>query len=158
MDITPEPELRGVDRIVSFMREHQSGVPSIEEAADAVATYNKHRPRPKDVNGLRKNLRERSNGRFYWHWDPLITDEAPAVHHAEVQKASQTLADLENMPVLLIRGLSSDVVSDESVAAFRDNLPRLQVYDVAGAGHMVAGDKNDAFNDGISKFISQIFD
>ena len=32
--------------------------------------YNPHRPRPKDLSGLTKNLRQRDDGRWYWHWDP----------------------------------------------------------------------------------------
>ena len=38
--------------------------------ADAIAGYNPHRPRPSDLSGLRKNLRQRPDGRWAWHWDP----------------------------------------------------------------------------------------
>lgn len=30
-----------------------------------------------------------------------------------------------------------------------------EVVDVAGAGHMVAGDRNDAFNDAVIRFVSR---
>lgn len=158
VDIVPEPEFKGINRIISFMREHQNGFASLEEAADAVAAYSTDRPCPRDPSGLQKNLRKRSDGRLYWHWDPLITKEKPSVHHEQIQRATQALVDLDDMPVLLVRGLSSDVVSDASVAAFQARLPRLQVIDVAGAGHMVAGDKNDVFNEAIQKFIAQVLE
>jgi pimeloyl-ACP methyl ester carboxylesterase len=61
------------------------------------------------------------------------------------------------MPVLLVRGLSSDVVSDDGVAAFRAIVPRLEVSDVSGAGHMVSGDRNDAFNTGVISFLGRVF-
>ena len=32
-------------------------------------------------------------------------------------------------------------------------MPRLEVADVAGAGHMVAGDRNDAFNAAVLDFL-----
>ena len=46
------------------------GFASLEEAADAIAVYNPHRPRPSDLSGLAKNLRQRDDGRWVWHWDP----------------------------------------------------------------------------------------
>lgn len=54
-----------------------------------------------------------------------------------------------------MRGLQSDVVSDASVDAFREMVPDLEVVDVAGAGHMVAGDRNDAFNKGVIGFLDR---
>jgi pimeloyl-ACP methyl ester carboxylesterase len=57
------------------------------------------------------------------------------------------------IPTLLVRGLMSDVVSEAGVAELSQGLPGLEVCDVAGAGHMVAGDKNDAFNRGVSTFL-----
>jgi hypothetical protein len=39
----------------------------------------------------------------------------------------------------------------------RDALPALEVFDVEGAGHMVAGDRNDAFNQGAIAFLSRHF-
>jgi len=47
-------------------------------------------------------------------------------------------------------------VSDVEVAAFRRQVPRLELLDVAGAGHMVAGDRNDAFNDGVIAFARRV--
>ena len=64
---------------------------------------------------------------------------------------------LPDIPVLLVRGLSSDVVSDASVASFKRQLPRLRVVDVQGAGHMVAGIRNDVFNDCIIEFVKDVF-
>ena len=63
------------------------------------------------------------------------------------------MARREGLPVLLVRGLKSDVVSDAGVAAFRALLPALEVADVGGAGHMVAGDRNDAFNASVIAFL-----
>lgn len=156
VDIVPEPEPKGVERIVSFMRGHHAGFASIDEAVDAVASYNPDRPRPSDSGGLMKNLRRREDGRLYWHWDPRILDTCPDVHHLAVQHAASTLENLPDLPVLLVRGLSSDVVSDQGVGAFRERLPRLEVLDVAGAGHMAAGDRNDAFSAGILAFAARV--
>ncbi|WP_422059670.1 alpha/beta fold hydrolase [Sphingopyxis sp.] len=152
VDIVPEPEPKGVERVVAFMKGHVGGFSTIDEAAAAVAAYNPQRVRPIDGSGLMKNLRKRGDGRLHWHWDPRIIDVAPTAHNAVLRTASESLRSLEDLPVLLVRGLASDVVSDASVGAFQRQLERLEVLDVAGAGHMVAGDRNDAFSDGIVDF------
>jgi pimeloyl-ACP methyl ester carboxylesterase len=156
VDIVPEPDPRGIERIVGFMHGHKDGFASVDDAAVAVAAYNPQRARPSDTSGLMKNLRARDDGRLYWHWDPRILDTAPTTHHIVVERATATLGELVDMPVLLVRGLSSDVVSEAGIAAFRRQVPRLEILDVAGAGHMVAGDRNDAFNDGVIAFAKRL--
>ena len=69
VDVTPRVNLAGVMRIFEFMHSHiETGFASLEEAAEAIATYT-GRPKRGDLSGLRKNLRER-DGRSYWHGDP----------------------------------------------------------------------------------------
>ena len=154
VDIVPHPEPEGISHIVGFMRAHPDGFATLDEAVDAVAAYNPERPRPRDPKGLLRNLRERENGRLYWHWDPRIVSHRPSEMHETVQRSAVTLAET-GVPVLLVRGLKSDVVSDAGVAAFRELVPHLEVADVSGAGHMVAGDRNDAFNDAAITFLEQ---
>lgn len=155
VDIVPEPEASGIARILDFMHSHHGGFASLDEAAMALNVYNPHRPRTSDTSGLMKNLRLKDDGRLYWHWDPRMLSGPQSSHLRNLPTAAETLNLLPNMPVLLVRGMSSDVVSDSSVAAFRTRLPRLQVADIAGAGHMVAGDRNDMFNDAIIEFSRQ---
>lgn len=155
VDIVPEPEPDGIDRIVSFMRANPEGFASLDEAADAVAAYNPARPRPTEPAGLMRNLRRREDGRLYWHWDPRITATDPGEHHAIVRQSAEAMSLRRDLPVLLIRGLKSDVVSDAGVRAFREMVPGLEVADVGGAGHMVAGDRNDAFNDSVIAFLER---
>jgi pimeloyl-ACP methyl ester carboxylesterase len=155
VDITPHPEPAGIDRITSFMRRHTNGFATLDEAVDAVAAYNPNRPRPRDPSGLRRNLREHTDGRLRWHWDPLIMGTTTAVHHSTVQASADRIAAGAPFPLTLIRGLSSDIVSDDSVARFRAQLPWAEVANVAGAGHMIAGDRNDAFNNAMLDFLTR---
>jgi pimeloyl-ACP methyl ester carboxylesterase len=60
-----------------------------------------------------------------------------------------------DFPTLLVRGRNSDVISDEGIDDLRRILPQTEVFDVAGAGHMVAGDRNDAFNAGVIGFLER---
>lgn len=153
VDITPAYDTRGTDHIAAFMNANLDGFASIDEAAEAVARYNPNRPRPKRPEGLRRNLRER-NGRLYWHWDPKFLSLGK-LHPEFVQSRLEAAARRVRVPTLLIRGGFSDVVGDEQVDEFRKLMPAAECVTVAGAGHMVAGDRNDAFNRGILEFIAR---
>ncbi|MGO9933809.1 MAG: alpha/beta fold hydrolase [Steroidobacteraceae bacterium] len=155
VDIVPRVDTGGASKIQAFMRSGAQGFGTLNEAADAVAAYNPHRPRPKSNAGLMKNLRLRGDGRLHWHWDPRVLQQA---RHAEPPLFAQRLnraAQQVRIPTLLVRGLQSDVVTESGVTDFRAHLPQLEVFNVSGAGHMVAGDKNDAFNQGVFEFLQR---
>ena len=59
------------------------------------------------------------------------------------------------VPTLLVRGQQSDIVTDEGVQELRRLIPHAEIVDVAGAGHMVAGDRNDVFNRAVIEFIER---
>ena len=153
VDIVPRPDPAGSERIRNFMRSRPDGFATLEEAADAVAAYNPHRPRPKDTTGLMKNLRLRSDGRLHWHWDPRIVQTPTRLEPPQFVGPLLDAARRVRTPTLLVRGLMSDVVSEAGVVELAQALPGLEVCDVAEAGHMVAGDRNDAFNRGVSTFL-----
>lgn len=153
VDIVPQMELAGVTRIADFMRSAPNGFTDLDEAAEAVAGYLPHRPRPKDAGGLMKNLRLRDDGRLHWHWDPqMLAGAKRALPDAE---RLRTAARQLTAPVLLVRGRMSDVVSMAGVEDFLGLAPHAEFADIAGADHMVAGDRNDAFNDAVFDFIGR---
>ena len=153
VDIAPKTEPKGVARIQQFMRANLDGFPDLEAAADAVAAYREHRSRPKDISGLKKNLRLKADGRWYWHWDPKYIDRRDREDPSRVERVREVTPNIK-VPTLLIRGGSSDVVSPEGVKDFLELLPTAQFIDVADAGHMVAGDKNDAFSGAVLDFLA----
>jgi pimeloyl-ACP methyl ester carboxylesterase len=162
VDIAPQVELAGVARIRAFMRQGLDGFPDLESAADPIASYNPHRPRPKDPSGLTKNLRLKEDGRWYWHWDPRFMalqepdepglDGLPSARMVPAERLEDAARRL-TLPTLLVRGGSSDLLSEEGAAAMRALVPHAKQVDVAGAGHMVAGDRNDRFNAAVVDFL-----
>ncbi len=154
VDVTPRVEVAGRERIRAFMAGGMDGFATLEDAADAISSFIPNRPRPSDLSGLRKNLRQR-DGRWFWHWDPAFilgrsgVDGQPGiVDHGRLAAAARQV----RIPVLLVRGRMSDIVSEEGVQELRELVPHAEIVDVAGAGHMVAGDRNDAFNDAVLDF------
>ena len=155
VDVTPMVEMDGAMRIRNFMLEGMGGFKRLEDAADAIAAYIPSRPRPRDLSGLRKNLRQR-DGKWHWHWDPRfvrgrdgIDGQEGLVDHDRLAAAARRVS----VPTLLVRGRMSDIVSEDGVRELRELIPHAEVVDVAGAGHMVAGDRNDAFNGSVTEFI-----
>ena len=155
VDIVINPAPEGVNHIRSFMQANPNGFASLDEVADAVAAYNPDRPRPKNPSGLMKNLRLREDGRLYWHWDPRLLVTNPSVEPPQFGQRLAAVASGVKIPVLLIRGMQSDIVNDEGIAHLRSLVPHTEFCDVAGAGHMVAGDRNDAFNQGVFAFLDR---
>lgn len=160
VDIIPDMEPAGADRIQAFMASNAtSGFGSLEEVADAIAAYNPHRPRPSDLSGLKKNLRER-DGRWYWHWDPRFvggTADLPPSEISDPVRLNDDVAAIVDagVPVMLVRGKVSDLVSEAKAASFLARFPSVEFVDVSGAGHMVAGDRNDAFTSAVLDFLGR---
>jgi pimeloyl-ACP methyl ester carboxylesterase len=156
VDVTPRIDPEGAMKIRGFMRGRvREGFASIEEAADAVAAYLPHRPRPSSNEGLRKNLRLHDDGRWRWHWDPAFFDgPAPVSSEREQQQAARIeAARTLRIPALLVRGGSSELVREEHAQEFLELAPHAKFVDVAGARHMVAGDRNDIFTGAILDFL-----
>ena len=159
VDITPKMKVDGVRRIIGFMSQHsQEGFSTVEEAADAISEYLPHRPRPTNLSGLSKNLRRGEDGRYRWHWDPkfISTREDAEGHASHVEADGFEAARRLKMPVLLVRGRESELVGEDEVRAFISAVPHAKFADIAGARHMVAGDRNDVFTDALLTFFEEL--
>lgn len=160
VDIVPDMDPSGAERIHAFMADRMAeGFASLDEVADMIAEFNPHRPRPADLDGLRTNLRRRGD-RWYWHWDPQFLDGTAAHAPLEVTDVDRMYAAIENIladgvPMLLVRGQVSDLVSRDRATAFVARFPQVEFVDVEGAGHMVAGDRNDLFADAVLDFLAR---
>lgn len=157
VDVALRPQKSGVDRIRKFMSANPDGFANIDDAIDAVASYHGHRSRTRNSTGMQKNLRRGADDRFRWHWDPRFL-ETDMIHRPdEIATILARLASNILAPTLLLRGEHSDIVSDEAVAELSKLIPAMDVHTVPGAGHMVASDKNDCFNQQITAYLRQRF-
>ena len=152
VDVVPRFESEGSHRIRDFMSRHVHGFETLEQAADAIAEYLPHRKRPRNLEGLKKNLRHR-DGRWHWHWDPAFVTSAGEDPFVEVERLEQCAIDLQ-IPILLIRGKLSDVVSPQGVEDFLAKVPQAEFVELSDAGHTAAGDDNDAFSDAVVAFVT----
>jgi pimeloyl-ACP methyl ester carboxylesterase len=155
VDIATQLEAAGVERIVGFMSAAPDGFATLDEAADAIAAYRPNRPRPTNLDGLRKNLRQGEDGRWRWHWDPAFLSGKSRDGRTDVDMLGDAARNL-TVPTLLVRGRMSDMLSLEGVDTFRQQCPHAQFVDIADAGHMVVGDRNDAFTAAVIDFVDEL--
>jgi non-heme chloroperoxidase len=151
VDVTPRVEPVGVEKIRAFMDQKPDGFDSLEEVAEAIATYQPHRQRPKMLDGLAKNVRLSDDGKYHWHWDPRTRSQN--INLQDRQDRLEECARSLRLPTLLIRGGRSDVISEEGAQSFLSLCPQSEYVNVTDAAHMVAGDRNDIFDTAIVSFL-----
>ena len=154
VDIGPKIEPEGSKKIQAFMDQAPDGFESLEQVADAIANYQPHRQRPRNLDGLAKNVRLGDDGRYHWHWDPRFRRNRRDLKAREERlwACSRNL----DLPTLLVRGGLSDVLSEEGAAEFLELCPHAEYVNVTGAAHMVAGDRNDIFATSVIEFLQRV--
>ena len=156
VDIGIYPDPVGSDRIVSFMLSGEKGFDSLEDVAKSISNYLPHRKKPKDLEGLKKNLRLKDDGRYYWHWDPRFIRRRPGSRDRGYFDLQLKAAEKLTIPTLLIRGALSDVVTMEDVDYFLSVISHAKFVEIEKAAHMIAGDRNDIFAEEAIKFLKSL--
>ena len=156
VDVTPRWEAAGMQRIRDFMSAHPDGFESYDHAARVIHDYLPHRRARKSDEQLAKLLRVDDQRRLRWHWDPrLLSEFVASSEHLQDTIAEQ--ARKIDVPVLLISGGRSDLVSDATVTHFLELVPHATHVRLPEATHMLAGDDNDAFSDAVLAFLRARF-
>ncbi len=152
VDVTPRWETAGMRRILDFMGAHPQGFDDHEHAAREITAYLPHRRERKSPSDLAHLLVRSEDGRLRWHWDPRLLEDLAdsAKHQDELAEAARGL----DVPVLLVSGGRSDLISRETIAHFLELVPHARHVNLPQATHMVAGDDNDAFTRAIIEFIT----
>ena len=156
VDITPRWETAGVQRILAFMQAHPDGFANYADAADQVAAYMPQRRERKSGEQLRPLLRERADGRLRWHWDPALLAGELVQESERYQPRLLAAAANIDVPVLLLSGGRSDVVSRGTVDEFLQLVPQARHVELAQATHMVAGDANEAFTNEVIHYVHSL--
>ena len=154
VDMAPRIEPEGSRKIQEFMNQKPEGFDSLDEVAAAIANYQPHRKRPRNLDGLAKNVRLGPNGKYVWHWDPKRRRGQRV--NSDYRQRLHECADTLTLPTLLVRGGLSDVLSEEGAQSFLEQVPHAEYVNVSNAAHMVAGDRNDIFADSVIAFLERV--
>jgi len=153
VDIAPRIEMEGIKKIDAFMYQKPEGFTTLEEVAAAIGNYQPHRKRPRNLDGLAKNVRLGADGKYRWHWDPRFRAERSSIEKR--QERLEACARNLTLPALLVRGGLSDVLSEQGAQEFLKMCPHCEYVNVSDAAHMVAGDRNDIFGSAVIEFLSR---
>ena len=158
IDVGHKLEEAGVRKIMDFMGAHESFA-SLEDAATEIGKYLPYRKsfRPES---LRRNLRQRSDGRWVWKHGynrrlRAASDE-PARPWESVVEGLDTDAAALRCPVLVLRGASSDVLSSQGAEEVAALIPNARLATVHNAGHLAAGDNPESTVSLISSFLADL--
>ena len=105
-------------------------------------------------------MRLGDDGRYHWHWDPgtwqgNVDEDERQVRMKERETRLESAVRNLTLPTLLVRGALSDLLSEEGAQSFLELAPHAEYVNVAGAAHMVAGDRNDIFANAVIDFLNR---
>jgi pimeloyl-ACP methyl ester carboxylesterase len=109
---------------------------SFDDILERTMRYNAGRSERSLRRGILHNAKQLDDGQWSWRWDPSNRENRDFAFD-QLEEALDRFAG----PVLLIRGGRSDVVTDDTVASFKQRHPDTTLVTVDGAGHGVQGDK-----------------
>jgi pimeloyl-ACP methyl ester carboxylesterase len=160
IDVGHRLEPEGVQRIIDFMTKHESFA-TLEEAGEAIAEYLPNR-KPSPPDRLKRNLRQRPDGRWVWKHSlgRISRERMENIRNTDWENDILVGLDTEaatiQIPVLVLRGASSDVLSSDGATEVASILPNARVETIASAGHLAAGDNPASTANLIKDFLDEV--
>ncbi len=153
VDIGPDSDPRGVERIRRMAAESPEDFASVNEA---VAYLRRHSTLASVVAeaGLRyrveHGVKQLPNGRFAWKHDKFLREQrrqgsTPPVDLWPVVRQIKA-------PALILRGSESDVFPPETAKRMHELIPRSRFVEIPGAGHNIPADVPEAFERAVREF------
>ena len=157
VDIAPEIQQKGRDRIVGFMRGRES-FDSLDDAVEYAHAFNPRRGREALRRTLPRNLHTLPDGRLRWKWDPAFLSGAGADQPESRFGLEQLWQDAARVPcpALVVHGLQSDILTGEAGRRLAGVLPRGEYVAIEGSGHSVQGDNPHSLGEAIERFLAEI--
>ena len=151
VDIAPEIDTVGLKRI-------QAGVvrsdvfESREEAFERARADNPIPPPDHQRYRVDYSLMRTADGKFTYRYDRALRDPKNPRTGIPPEEGWKLVANI-NVPMLLIRGELSDILSRAVAERMRTAIPDCRVIEVKGASHPVPLDKPDEFLDAVRTFL-----
>jgi len=141
VDITPGTDAAKAEPILAFLAGPER-FGSLQEILERTIAFNPTRSVASLRRGVMHNARQFPDGSWRWRWDPSARwrTHPSAEDGGRFESLWPTVAGLR-VPLVLIRGARSSVVSDGDVAELVRLQPAATVEIVGGAGHSIQGDQ-----------------
>ncbi len=137
VDVTPGVDRDKASAVISFIAGPESFA-SFDEILERTVTYNPTRSVSSLRRGILHNAVEQPDGTWAWRYERFILPEGTEMpDFGNMWEA----VDSVHVPLLLVRGADSPVVSDADVEELLRRQPEARVVVVEAAGHSVQGDQ-----------------
>jgi pimeloyl-ACP methyl ester carboxylesterase len=152
VDVGPELSERGRAVIAGFVRDNEEFL-DLEDFVRNVQRYDPYRSRSHIERTVKYNMLQRADGKFVSKCDAnprrlgLVRGTGP-LENIKLEDARAF-----DLPVLLVRGADSRILTPEAAERFRDALPRGRLVTVPNCGHNVHGQNTKGFIEAITGFV-----
>jgi pimeloyl-ACP methyl ester carboxylesterase len=157
-DIGPVVDPKGVVRIASYVGKSGSFADWDEAIAGVKATQGPAFPNGDDAfwrTIVQRVARERDDGRIEYAYDPAISEAFRNTGGAPAPDLMKLFEALAKVPVLVVRGETSDILSRDGLDAMRRVKPDLESVEVPGIGHAPTLEEHEAW-DAIAAFLAKV--
>ncbi len=157
VDAAPDLNLSGSSRIRDFVQGEDEW-DSFDDLVNHVAGYTrKLRPIEQIRGSVRRAAKELPNGRWTWKYDRVLRQPRPK-DPTFTTEYLWTFMDRVACPMLLVRGVKSDVLTPEAAQAVLDRVSTAELAVVEKAAHLVPGDNPVGFADAVGPFFNKVLD
>ena len=155
VDIGPEISDEGRHAIAGFVRTNQEFA-DLEEFAANVRKYDPYRSMEHIERTVKYNMLQRADGRFVSKCDSTPRRLGIVPSHAPGDQLTLEDARRLALPVLVIRGANSNILTAEAAARFRAALPHGELTTVADCGHNVHSQNTMGFLQALGGFLDTV--
>ncbi len=152
VDVGPELSDRGRAVIAGFVRDNEE-FDDLDHFVRNVQQYDPYRSREHIERTVKYNMLQRADGKFVSKCD--ANPRRLGIVRGTGPQENITLDEARafDLPVLLVRGADSRILTAEAAERFRDALPRGTLVTVPDCGHNVHGQNTKGFLAAINGFI-----
>ena len=156
VDVGSEATKEGVENIRRFTQ----GPDELEfdEFVHRAMQFNKRRTEANIRERMRHRLRPLESGKWTWKFDKRFREGNGAVESGSALSGDELWQQYRSLtvPTLLIRGLESDILSQEVAQRLATEMHRARLVVVPEAGHSVPGDNPDDFTEAVTEFLGDV--
>jgi len=154
VDVGPEVSDRGRAVIAGFVRDNEE-FDDLDHFVRNVQQYDPYRSREHIERTVKYNMLQRADGKFVSKCD--ANPRRLGVVRGTGPQENITLEDAQgfDLPVLLVRGADSRILTAQAAARFRQALANGTLVTVPNCGHNVHGQNTKGFVDAIGGFLTE---
>ena len=155
VDVGPELSEKGRAAIAGFVQAAQE-FDDLEHFVRAVRQYDPYRPREHIERTVKYNMLERADGKYVSKCDSNPRRLAIARGNGPLENITLEDAAGFDLPVLLVRGADSNILTPDAAERFAAALPKGTLVTVPQAGHNVHGQNTKGFIAALGGFLETL--